>query len=30
MHEKHRGSNQNLNIVVDFREAVQTCNLVDI
>lgn len=30
MHEKHMGRNANLNIVADFREVVQTCNLVDI
>lgn len=29
MHEKHGGSNRNLNIVANFKEAVQTCNLVD-
>lgn len=29
MHEKHGGRNRNLNTVTDFRQAVQTCNLVD-
>lgn len=30
IHDKHGGSNPNLNIVADFREVVQTFNLVDI
>lgn len=30
LHEKNGGNNRNLDSVLEFREAVQACNLIDI
>lgn len=30
LHEKTRGNDRNINLIAEFREAVQACNLVDV